>query len=326
MIHIKRLLLLFLFTFLTANISWAEIRKEREEVIIARFDKDLLEYLDGPSSETGKVLIQKYSIFLPAFAQTIVRNEQNNTLDELSRYFSHPTLKNLYRNAVAQYNDMSSYEHELSAMLKIAQSELATKRFPNFSVHVSGYRQNVIYINNAISLSIDKYLGLDYSGYKGFFDGYQLYQMQPKMLVRDFTKAWLIADFIKAEKQSPNLLSKMIEEGKLLYALSVLLPDYTENDIIGTTSAEVQKAEDNEDRVWKTIIKGKQLYATDLQIISSYFDEVPKKLSLGEQPMRMGAWIGYQIVKQYSKNSKQSLSTILRTEPQTILKEAKYKP
>lgn len=324
--YIKKIILpLILFISIVSSL-WSTTLQEEKNVTITRFDKDVLSYLELPNSKNGEMLIQKYPVFLPAFVQTIEQNTKGSLLEDIQIYFSHPMLNKLYHDAVEKYNDIHPYEAELAKMLGIAEYELETQNTPRFFVHVSGYRQNVIYINNIISLSIDKYLGEHYAGYKGFFRGNQLYQMQPKMLVRDFTKAWLIADFIKKEQQSTSLLSKMIEEGKILYALSILLPNIDENDIIGVTKEELNSIKENEDKTWKSIIKKKQLYETDLQIVNSYFDGQDKKRASEKQPLKIGAWIGYQMIKQYSKNSKQNLSTLLETNPETILKLSRYNP
>lgn len=322
-----RLIICLLFLVFTSLSVVAKGNVSKEKAIsISRFDKDFLEYLKAPSAEYFDELLKKHPVLLPAFSQTITNHSNlNNSLSDLRKYFSHPQLKEIYTKAVTKYDDLSSYEAELQKVSDVVKQEFTVRRLPVFSVHVSGFKENVIYISNVISLSIDKYMGVDFPGYQGFFKGYQLQQMQSQMIVRDFVKAWLIADLVQPSTTS-GLLSRMIEDGKILYALSALLPEYSEKDLIGYTDAQYQWMQDNEKKIWNTIVDKKQLYSSDFHLLSMYFDESPSSYPFSESPVRAGAYLGLQIVKEYAKRSDQSLDTIMKTNAQTIFKGSKYKP
>lgn len=320
--------LVFIFTIAHSFTTSTEIHEneyKNKHVSISRLDKDLFNYLNSPSQELTKSLIDNYPHTLPALAQTINSNN-TNVLEVLQTYFSHPTLIHLYKDALIKFENLENYENALTAMSSIAEKEFGRVDLPQFSTHISGLKENTIYINNTISLSIDKYMGSDYPGYKGYFRPHQLQQMQPKMIVRDMTKAWLMADYVKTENTNGDMLSEIIEHGKLLYALSVLLPTYTEHDLIGYTDQEYNWCTNNHKRLWDAIIKQNHLYTTDRHIIYRYFDEAPNtKAAIKGTPGQIGSWIGLQIVKQYAKESKQNLKAIIRADDRTILKESKYK-
>lgn len=295
---------------------------------ILRLDKDLFEYINNPSTEKEQQLSNKYPVLLPALAQTISNtSDQSNLLKNLKDYFSHPMLMQIYRDAINQYKDLSLYEEELGKMAQNVNTEFGTTKQPVFSVHVSGFKENSIYVSNTISLSIDKYLGSEYPAYKGFFSPSQKQQMKSQFIIRDFTKAWLMADFIKTEVNSGNLLYEMIEQGKLLYTLKKLLPDYSEQDIIGFSDGENEWCVNNHKSIWDTIIKKNALYSTDIQIINSFFSlSTDTKPMIKNAPKNTGSWIGYQIVKKYMEENNTSLKSLLSTDEKTILKQSKYKP
>lgn len=298
-----------------------------QDIKIDRFDKELYNYIKSPSKDQAANLTSKHLSLIDALSQTISSNSQKPALEILQSYFSHPALNNIYADVIKQYDDLSIYEKELASMIRIAKEELKTNRTPNFSVHVSGFKENSIYINNTISLSIDKYMGKDYVPYRRYFRPYQLQQMQPRMIVKDFTRAWLMADYIKTETTQGDMLFEMIEHGKLLYALSILLPQYPESDLIAYTDLEFNWCTNNEKKAWESIVKQNHLYTTDKQVIYNYFNENPlSNKFLNGAPGQVGSWIGWQIVKQYAKVKKQSLLEIIRTDHQLILKESKYKP
>ncbi len=298
-----------------------------QDVKIDRFDKELYNYIKSPSEELSTSLMSKHLNLIDALSQTISSNSQKPALETLRSYFSHPALTNIYADVVKQYDDLSSYEKELASMAHRAKKELKINSTPNFSVHVSGFKENSIYINNTISLSIDKYMGKDYVPYRRYFRPYQLQQMQSQMIVKDFTRAWLMADYIKTETTQGDMLFEMIEHGKLIYALSILLPQHSENELMAYTNDELDWCTNNEKKAWESIVKQNHLYTTDKQVIYNYFNESPlSNKFLNGAPGQVGAWIGLQIVKQYAKNKKQNLLDIIRADYKSILKESKYKP
>lgn len=193
-------------------------------------------------------------------------------------------------------------------------------------MHVSGFRANVIIVNNLISLSIDKYLGSDYPAYQSFFQPYERLQMQPEDIVKDYIKAWLISDIIKPADHE-TLLSAMIDEGKILYALSILLPGEDTDNLIGYTSQQSAWCKNNEKDIWQKIVKENYLYSTDHMLITRLTNDAASTTVVSPQsPGRVGAWIGWQIVNQYANKKGFLLEDILSMDAQTILKGAKYNP
>lgn len=303
------------------------LSSKAQDIKIDRFDKELYTYIKSPNEHQAAVLTNKYLNLVDALSQTISSNSQKTALETLRSYFSHPVLNNIYTDVITKYDNLSSYERELNSMSHIAKEELKIDRLPNFSVHVSGFKENSIYINNTISISIDKYMGKEYVPYRRYFRPYQLQQMQPQMIVKDFTRAWLMADYIKTENTQGNMLFEIIEHGKLYYALSLLLPQHTESDLMAYTDAEMNWCSLNEKKAWESIIKLNHLYTTDKQVIYNYFNENPlSNKFVNGAPGQIGVWLGLQIVKQYAKTKKQNLLDIIRSDYQTILKESKYKP
>lgn len=104
---------------------------------------------------------------------------------------------------------------------------------------MSGLKENVISVNNIISISLDKYLGSDYIPYEYFFSVPQRFDMSPDMIVRDYLKAWLIYNYVN-ESDEDNLLSRMIFEGKIIFIISQLLPDYSFSQLLGKSDSDLE--------------------------------------------------------------------------------------
>ncbi len=300
---------------------------------IQRFDKDFDNYLKNSTEEQYNYLKNKYPHFLKAFAVVTVNildNEFNSS--ELFRqktepYFTNTALSKIYNDVLSTFSDLSSYEIELTKANELIKTNFSGKELPVLSVHVSGFKTNTIVLDSIISLSLDKYLGQDYPIYKQFFESYQIEQMQSKYIVRDYLKAWLMSEYPESN-QRKDLLSEMIYQGKILYTLKQLLPEWDEADIIGYTEKQQSWSKDHAKDVWKTTIDRNYLFNNDFLIIQKYLDEAPYTATISkDSPGRLGAWMGLQIIKEYAKNTGDDLQSIFsQNNNQQILKTAKYNP
>lgn len=300
---------------------------------IQRFDKDFHSYLANPTEEQYTILRTKYPNFLKAFGVVTV-NLQDEELDNpvlfkqlMEPYFSNAALSKIYADALTLFSDLSTYELELTKANDLIKTYFIGKELPGLSIHVSGFKANTIVLDSIISVSTDKYLGKDYSGYKTFFESYQTIQMQPKYIVRDFLKAWLMSEF-RETNQRKDLLSEVIYQGKILYALNELLPEWDESDILGYTEQQQEWCEEHAKDIWKMTIDHNYLFNSDSQVIQKYMEDAPYTAIISaESPGRVGLWLGLQIIKNYAKNTGHDLQSILlENNNQLLLKSAKYNP
>lgn len=300
---------------------------------IQRFDKDFHSYLANPTEEQYTILRTKYPNFLKAFGVVTV-NLQDEELDNpvlfkqlMEPYFFNAALSKIYADALTLFSDLSTYELELTKANDLIKTYFIGKELPELSIHVSGFKANTIVLDSIISVSTDKYLGKDYSGYKTFFESYQTIQMQPKYIVRDFLKAWLMSEF-RETNQRKNLLSEVIYQGKILYALNELLPEWDESDILGYTEQQQEWCEEHAKDIWKMTIDHNYLFNSDSQVIQKYMEDAPYTAIIStESPGRVGLWLGLQIIKNYAKNTGHDLQSILlENNNQLLLKSAKYNP
>lgn len=325
-------LLLFLFISCSGTAQKSNNPDINMEVSIIRFDNDIYEYLQSPDKEKEDILKQKYPALLPAFAQIAVNSEadvnDSKLFSDIQKYFSHPMLQKIYDDELKTFKDVTIYEQELTKAKEIAIENLPQYVMPKFAIHVSGFKENTIIVDNTISISGDKYLGYNNNNYSGFFEPYQRQQMEPKFITRDLLRAWLMTDILHVNNdKQEDLLSAMATEGKILYILSVLLPEYDRNDLIGYRAEQSAWCKENEKMIWQKMVKQDNLFTKDHMIITRYINDAPYTSTISkESPGRIGSWIGWQMVDQYVKKNGISLSELIKTEPTTILKDSKYNP
>lgn len=333
----RNILILFIFTtsFLTCigNVKGDSNEQVTDNITILRFDKDLYSYLQNPTIDKRTRLTGTYPSLLPAFGQiTVGKMIENDTLkffNAVSEYFAHPMLKKIYEDEIKQSDDLSGCEDVLSRANVALKQIFPQKSFPQFAVHVSGFKENVIAIDGIISLSVDKYLGEFYPAYRQFFTEEERSQMNSKLMPRDYLKAWIIADNVVKTNEKVNLLTSIIEEGKTLYLLSEILisSNYSREELIGYTHEQMNWCETNVKHVWKETQKNNRLLSNDRLLISRYVEEAPvSKKILPEAPDRVGCWLGWKIVEEYASQTGKSPREILMTDARTILKESKFKP
>ncbi|MBK5723009.1 hypothetical protein JGH11_19250 [Dysgonomonas sp. Marseille-P4677] len=328
--NIVYLLIFIIISFVGCSSTTSPKNNEvhQGKVSIVRFDKDVYRYLQQPDAVNQSLLKEKYPLLLPAFGRIAMDNSDPETFfASLKDYFSHPALMQIYKDALKTFEDVFVYEEELANANHLISVNLKGSKLPELAMHISGFRENVIILNNLISISTDKYLGDNYPAYQDFFKPYERQQMQPQFVVRDYLKAWLMSDIIRPETDDNNLLSAIVNEGKILYALSTLLPEKEANDIISYTLSQLNWCKQNEKTTWQSIVKQNYLFSTDNMIITRFINDGVNTIIISpESPGRLGSWVGWQIVKQYAKKKDASLQEIIDTNAQTILKEAKYNP
>jgi hypothetical protein len=143
----------------------------------------------------------------------------------------------------------------------------------------------------------------------------------------------LLASFSRGKISPPSdntFLAQMIYAGKELYIKDVLLPEYSDADKIGYKPEQITWCQENESYMWRYFIEKKLLYDTDQKLISRFINPAPfSKFYLeidNESPGRVGAWIGWQIVRSFMENNEVSLQQLLQMDAKEIFEKSKYKP
>jgi uncharacterized protein YjaZ len=127
-----------------------------------------------------------------------------------------------------------------------------------------------------------------------------------------------------------SLLARMIFAGKELYLKDVLIPESLDEDKIGYTPVQLQWCQENEVYMWEYFIQKQLLYDDDGKLIARFINPAPfSKFYLeidNESPGRVGAWLGWQIVRSYMDNNQVSVPELMQKRAKEIFEKSKYKP
>ncbi|MFT3753204.1 MAG: hypothetical protein QM800_10130 [Paludibacter sp.] len=306
--------------------------KNRYNVKIHRFDKDLLS-IDTLKMKPGiENLYARHKDFLPVFTYNILDTTATDTaaVTKLFRQFlTDKTYAPVNKKAKQLYSgDNTDLQEKISDAYTYIHHYFPEVELPEVYFFVSGFNSQVIMNDKFIGIGTDFYLGNDFPLYKDLTYQYMIYNMRRENLASDLVSATLFRMFVMNSEQN-RLLDNMIFRGKIMYLLSVFMPEEKPEILMGYSPEQWAWSTKYEKEIWATIIDQKHLFSTDVQLIHKYMNDAPFTAPVSqESPGRLGTFIGWQIVTSYmEKNDKLGLKDLMNEENyQKILENSGYHP
>ncbi|MDR6764449.1 gliding motility-associated lipoprotein GldB [Flavobacterium sp. 2755] len=294
-----------------------KVEKEVEEIPVdikvERFDKAFFE----TKPEDLAKLKKQYSYFFPG-------NDDNVWLQKMKE----PIWREVYEEVQKKYSNFEPVREEFNELFKHIKYYFPKTKTPKV-VTVIGemdYNAKAIYADSLVVVALELYLGKDHKFYE--FPTYLKYNFEEKQIMPDVVSSFTYRNI--PAYPDKNLVSQMIFEGKQLYAKDLLLPNYTDAEKMGYTPEQIKWCEENESYMWRYFLESEMLYSLDPKLTTRFIAPAPfSKFYLeidNDSPGRVGAWIGWQIVRSYMKNNNVSLSELLKVNAKEIFEKSKYKP
>ncbi len=304
-----------------------------DEVKIQRFDVDFWNIDRKNVGKSLKNLNEQYPDFLPIYIQQALQLgnwEDDETSDILEQYFfPDTTIQSLYNECLTQYAVISKIEKDLTEAFKRAKVFFPKNDAPQIYFHVSaGANPDAILFDNNIAISIDNYLGADFYLYKNTVYDYLRYNMRREKITSDIITIWLASNF-PFIRQNNLLIEEMLYRGKILYLLSVLLPEEKEEILMGYSLEQWEWCKQREADFWLYMIENKHLFSTEGRLVVKYLNDAPfTSFFSDESPGRVGVFVGWQIVESYMRNNPQitPLQLVENLNYREILEQSKYNP
>ena len=313
--------IIFLITLTIAFISCDQKSKEEKAVEaipvaikVVRFDKL---FFETPPHNLNKLKVD-FPFFFPK------ENDDRVWLEKMQN----PLWRELYTEVQKKYSNFEPVQKDLETLFKHIKYNFPQAKIPTVITVISemDYNKKVIYTDSLAIISLELYLGKEH----------KFYQF-PKYLKQNFEQNQILPDVVSSfsiQKIAPvtdkNLLSQMIYFGKQLYLKDVLLPEYSDADKMGYTPEQIKWCEENESYMWRYFIENELLYSDEQKLDNRFINPAPfSKFYLeidNESPGRVGAWLGWQIVRSYVKNNEVSVAQLLKLNAKEIFEKSKYKP
>jgi hypothetical protein len=314
------------------------------EFSIQRFDRDLFRIDTLQIGRSLDQLNEQYPYFLPNYIGRVLgldpKTDTSAFRENLIRFLRE--YRPIYDSCNAVFDNTSPLEKQLKEGLQRVRYYFPQYPLPAslitfigpmdaiFTASLSSYGD--ILTENSLGCGLQLHLGAGFSFYHSPM-GQALY---PDYITRRFTPETIavnamknIIDDIYPEKSDLNvLLDQMIEKGKRLYLLDLLMPKTADSLKIGYTSKQWEGCLANEGKIWNFFVTNSLLMSNSPDVFQRFLNEGPQTPELGEgSPGYIGLFVGRQIVYAYmEKQSGVSPEQLLKTPARRIYEGSKYRP
>lgn len=252
-------------------------------------------------------------------------------LMRLQSFVSDTAMQSLYRATMRRYPNLTGLSTELTSAFRYFKYYYPEKATPNVYTYLSGLDIDnpVRYSDEGLVIGLDLFLGNTEPVYaKSGFPQYKIARMTSEQ-ISPYCMSEIGRSLADVDAQKQSLLDLIIAEGKVLYFEDLTLPATADYIKIGYTSIQFNWCKENEAKIWAFLVENNLLFTTNPEAVGKLMTDGPFTSGLGnEAPGRIGAWVGWQIVRSYMQRQPELALTKLmkETDSQKILEGARYKP
>lgn len=261
-------------------------------------------------------------------------NDKNNFEKNLMDLLENEQIANLIDTTQIVFPDLNLERKKLYKALQFYKHYFPEATIPNFYSLISEFGvQSFIFQDNkvdGVGIGLDMFLGEDFN-YKKVdprneaFSDYLSQNYSREFIVKRCMEV-ILEDKMGTQRGS-NLLSQMINDGKMLYILNKILPEEKDEIVLGFNTDQLAWLADNEIEMWSFFLENELLYETSQAKTFKYLNPSPSSPGMPAQaPGRTAVYIGFKIVENYMKrNPSTSIQELITMDDyQKII--SKYKP
>lgn len=285
------------------------------DIKVERFDKV---FFETKPEDLAKVK-EQYPFFFP----------EGTGDDVWLKKMQDPLWKEVYAEVQKKYGNFEPVREEFNKLFQHVKYYFPKTKTPKVITVIGemDYNAKAIYADSLVIVALELYLGKEHKFYE--FPNYIKQNFEEKQIMPDVVASFAYRNI--PAFQDKNLVSQMIFEGKQLYAKDLLLPEYTDAEKMGYTPEQIKWCQENEAYMWRFFIESEMLYSDDPKLTTRFIAPAPfSKFYLeidNESPGRIGAWLGWQMVRSYMKNNTSvTLAELLKINAKEIFEKSKYKP
>ncbi|WGQ08206.1 gliding motility lipoprotein GldB [Pedobacter gandavensis] len=302
---------------------------------VERFDRDLYQGKSEDLQKTDQLLQKKYGAFYQDYIHRMVGDASYTGPEILTTLYKDPAYTDLNKEADSVFKNMDHIEKDLTQTFKYIKHYYPNVKIPRMISFVSGFAVQTPIGDDYIGIGLDMFLGKNSKFYGAIVQSVPSYlsrRFSPEYVVPRVTETYAREDLFPEKDEDRTLLSKMIQNGKILYFMDQVLADEVPDSVkIGYTKAQIDWCKTYEVDIWAYLLQNNLLFETDYQKIQVFLGEGPFTPGLGdkqESAPKLGVWMGWQMVRKYMEENKEVTLQQLMAEkdPQKILNLSKYKP
>lgn len=308
-----------------------EVEKLRQEVKIGRLDQDLFR-LDTLQPD-WQSLRGAYGTYLEVYMSGVLQLgslADSGFCELLGLFLKDSVMREVADSVSCRFPDLAAQEEELSEAWAYHRYYFPEQKLPHVYAHLSGFNQSVVVDTASVGIGLDNYLGENCWFYDMLPVPVPMYarkKMTGRDMVRDVLMAWMQREFV-FRPLTNDLVSGMIYQGKLVYAVGKLLPEKPLHWKMGYTPEQWAWCENNEAPIWGFLIENEYLFSTRQRLLMKYLNDAPYTSGMpSESPGKAVVWAGYRMVEKYMEKTGLSLKQLMEEQDyHKILRISGYRP
>jgi hypothetical protein len=332
----KFVLILLLAGFVACNSKTPDVSGIAITITTERFEQKLFDTAAGSLSSYLLQLQQANPSFTAVFLNNILNADPAWPADSTATYVNEfiKAYRPVFNTVQKQFGNFEGYEKEIVQALKYCKYYFPAYSLPKKIITYIGPADGYgdIIAPEGLLIGLHHHLGKDDALYKTdlvqqIYPAYISNRFEPATITVNAIRN-IVDDMYPDKSDDQPLVNQMIEKGKRLYLMHLLLPQTPQWQLIGYTEQQMNDCQKQEANIWDLFVKNGSLQIADKNIVKNYIGESPKTIELGEgAPGNIGAFAGWQIVKKYmQKNSDVTPQQLMQTTAENIFSAAKYKP
>lgn len=330
--------LLFLIVILAScknNSKNPDISNIEVDIQIERFENDLLNVDTSQMVKGIQALMDSYPEFSICYFENIlgvtgVPDSVLTYIAGLEKIIKYGGFRAAFDSTMVKYGDLASIELELETTFRYFSYYFPQARIPKVVSFTSEYSYGAVTCSDTIlAIGLDLYLGKDFTFYPMVgIPEYIIDRFETEYMVPNTIKAFITQAF-RLDRTQPDLISHMLQNGKVLYIANLLMPDVEGHYKANFTKEQFAWCTENEGEIWDYLRSNELVYSTSRMEYIRYITDSPGIPGMPPAaPGNVGSWVGWQIVKSYmNRNPDVTIEMlILESDSQKILAGAGYKP
>ncbi len=286
------------------------------EVKVERFDRL---FFETPPKDLAKLKKQFPYFFPVGNPDSLWTNKMQN-----------PLWNELHSEVQKKYPNLNDLQSNLEDLVRHIKFYFPNSKTPKLVTLISemDYNSKSIYTDSLALVSLELYLGKEHKFYANEFPDFIKQNFEPSQIIPDLVTSFGLQKI--AFPRDKSFLSQMVYSGKNLYLKDKLTPETTDDVKIGYSPEQLKWCQENEAYIWTYFIQGNLLYDSDPKLAGRFINPAPfSKFYLeidNQSPGRVGAWLGWQMVRAYAEINESNLQDLLKLDAKELFEKSNYKP
>lgn len=301
-----------------------EIDHSKVELRIERLEQVMFGLNSKP--EITKFL-NSHPALVSQFLGHVQYSHDSILVNNILRLSNDAYIDTLRQEAHRVFGNFSQIEEQFEQAFGYLRYYYPDAPLPKIQTVITGFGQDLYVSDSVIIIGLDYFLGPSAKYRPLDYPSYIQARFSPEFIVPTCILQ-LSKIYNQTNYQDKSLLADMIFFGKSYFMAERILPCVDDSLIVQYTSRQMRDVNDNQNIIWASFLQNELLYETNHFIKDKFIGERPAVPEIGSRcPGRIGAWVGWQIIRSYMEKNPASLQDLMsNSDAAEIFRLSGYKP